>query len=70
MIRNAAMESKTIPTNLSTKGNGNVYEGYFQNDNKSGSGMMKCLNGDIYEGTFVSDLRSGTESMQYSNGDI
>ena len=39
--------------------NGNIYNGYWNNDLKEGEGIMKYNNGNIYNGYFKNDLKEG-----------
>ena len=45
--------------------NGDVYEGNWHFNKKSGNGLMKYFNGEIYEGEFENDMRHGKGKMQY-----
>ncbi len=44
------------------------YEGYFENDVRSGNGTSKWKNGDKYVGQFKNDFRSGFGIYYYSDG--
>lgn len=42
-----------------TESNGNKFEGFFKNGEKSGKGVYKYFNGDIYKGYFLEGLSHG-----------
>jgi hypothetical protein len=45
------------------------YEGFFENDEKSGNGTYKWKSGEKYVGYFKNDVRSGIGTYYYSDGD-
>ncbi len=45
------------------------YEGFFENDEKSGNGTVKWKNGDKYVGQYKNNFKSGFGTYYYSNGD-
>ena len=47
---------------------GDIYEGYFQKDEITGTGIFKYSNGDIYEGSFLNSLKHGAGKFTYANG--
>jgi len=52
-----------------TFNNGDVYEGYWENDEMSGEGTFTWANGDVYTGNWVNNARSGFGVMTFANGD-
>lgn len=53
---------------MSYSATGDIYEGYFQNDEITGTGVFKYANGDIYEGSFLNSQKHGTGKFTYANG--
>lgn len=53
---------------MSYAATGDVYEGYFQNDEITGSGTFKYANGDVYVGSFINSLKHGQGTFTYANG--
>ena len=53
---------------MSYAATGDIYEGYFQNDEITGSGTFKYANGDVYEGGFINSLKHGNGKFTYANG--
>ena len=47
-------------------GNGDIYEGDWDEDKRSGKGSLHYANGDYYEGEFMDDMRHGGGKMFYS----
>ena len=49
---------------------GDVYEGDFNNDSRSGNGTMHWSNGDIYEGNFTDGVQQGKGKYIETNGNV
>ncbi|MBR6563624.1 MAG: hypothetical protein IKK70_06785 [Clostridia bacterium] len=53
---------------MSFASTGDVYEGYFQNDQITGTGTFKYSNGDLYVGGFLNSQKHGEGTFTYANG--
>lgn len=53
---------------MSFAATGDIYEGYFQNDEITGTGIFKYSNGDVYEGGFLNSQKHGSGVFTYANG--
>ena len=53
---------------MSFAATGDIYEGYFQNDEITGIGVFKYSNGDVYEGGFLNSQKHGSGVFTYANG--
>uniref|UniRef100_A0A7S4PGV1 PH domain-containing protein n=1 Tax=Guillardia theta TaxID=55529 RepID=A0A7S4PGV1_GUITH len=49
--------------------NGDMYEGYWFQDEMSGEGTIKYINGNMYVGEMKSNLKSGKGRMRWASGD-
>ena len=49
--------------------NKSSYDGYFENDNRSGQGTITFINGSVYEGNWKEDLADGVGVIRFANGD-
>lgn len=47
---------------------GDVYEGYFSNDQLTGNGKFIYANGDLYEGSVLDSKKHGYGKFSYANG--
>ena len=45
--------------------NGDVYDGNWEGDVRSGHGTTKCADGELYEGNFQDDTRHGAGTCTY-----
>ena len=59
------VNNKTI-----TYDSGDTYEGDFDDDIRTGTGIYTWVNGDIYDGDWVDGQQTGTGILTYENGDI
>ena len=50
--------------------NGDLYQGYMENNSREGKGIMIYQNGDIYEGYWKNNEKDGKGIMKYKNGEI
>eukprot|EP01102_Stenamoeba_stenopodia_P020019 TRINITY_DN7682_c0_g1_i1.p1 TRINITY_DN7682_c0_g1~~TRINITY_DN7682_c0_g1_i1.p1 ORF type:complete len:920 (-),score=198.74 TRINITY_DN7682_c0_g1_i1:189-2948(-) len=48
----------------------NTYEGDFENNKKSGTGIMKYVTGEVYEGSWRNNKPHGIGVLTYPNGDV
>lgn len=51
-----------------TNTQGDVYEGQFQKDKKTGLGQFNWANGNVYKGQFKNDMREGEGEMTWNDG--
>ena len=49
---------------------GNVYEGDFINNKRTGKGVYRWANGDVYEGDSLDGERTGKGVYRWANGDV
>ena len=47
-----------------------VYDGFFKNGNKNGSGSFKWKNGAFFEGEYLNDKKNGAGKMFNPNGHL
>ena len=46
---------------------GDVYEGDWKNDQRTGKGILKYHDGDVYEGEFNKGKKEGKGTMKYKD---
>ena len=49
---------------------GEVFEGNYENDTKTGYGKMTWSGGSVYEGNYENDAKNGYGKMTWSGGDV
>ena len=52
----------------SQESKGDIYEGFYENDMKSGNGVYKWKNGTTYTGSFYKDQKQGKGVIVHENG--
>ena len=53
-----------------TYGNGDVYEGNFEDNEENGHGKMTYVRGEVYDGEWKNGMREGHCTYRFADGTI